>query len=302
MVILNLSQVSKSYGNTPAIYPLDLQLSAGELVTVLGPSGSGKTTLLRLIAGLDNVDTGSIHCDAQDVTSLPPHQRNIAMMFQQPALYPHLSVRENICFNLSQQRQHQHAEEQARLLKLIEWFELTTLLDRLPHQISGGEQQRVAIVRALIRRPQIFLLDEPLTHLDTRLRISLRGKIRELQRQLGITMLYVTHDPDEALEIGDRVLVLHQGRVVQFGHPIDLVTHPEAITAELLEISRCDFREGSLQQDGDGITLRFNDPTFTVSANNEPALTEQLRRVLNSQDMTQLRIGTRLSTLRISRN
>ncbi len=302
MVILNLSQVSKSYGNTPAIHPLDLQLSAGELVTVLGPSGSGKTTLLRLIAGLDNVDTGSIHCDAKDITSLAPHQRNIAMMFQQPALYPHLSVQENICFNLSQQRQHQHADEQARLLKLIEWFELTTLLDRLPHQISGGEQQRVAIVRALIRRPQIFLLDEPLTHLDTRLRISLRGKIRELQRQLGITMLYVTHDPDEALEIGDRVLVLHQGSVVQFGRPIDLVTHPEAITAELLEISRCNFREGSLQQDGDGITLRFNDPTFTVSANNEPALTEQLRRVLNSQDMTQLRIGTRLSTLRIAKN
>jgi len=302
MVILNLSQVSKNYGNTPAIHELDLQLSAGELVTVLGPSGSGKTTLLRLIAGLDHADAGLIHCNAQDITSLPPHQRNIAMMFQQPALYPHLSVRENICFNLSQQRQQQHAEEQARLSKLIEWFELNTLLDRLPHQISGGEQQRVAIVRALIRRPQIFLLDEPLAHLDTRLRASLRGKIRELQRQLGITMLYVTHDPDEALELGDRVVVMHQGRVVQFGRPIDLVTHPEAITAELLEISRCNFREGSLQQDGDGITIRFNDPTITISANKEPALTEQFRRLLTSEDRAQLRIGMRLSTLRIARS
>src|SRR5689334_11288238 len=208
-----------------AVEGLSFSLDAGTLNVLLGPSGCGKSTTLRLIAGLDLADHGRISIDGRDVTRLPPAQRSISMVFQNYALFPHLSVAENIVFGLRVRRVGA-AERDRRLQRVAGLLGLTTLLDRRPSQLSGGQQQRVALGRAFIAETPVCLMDEPLSNLDAQLRQEMRQEIRHLQRELGITMVYVTHDQVEAMTMADRVILLNAGRIEQNGTPVDLYESP----------------------------------------------------------------------------
>jgi multiple sugar transport system ATP-binding protein len=209
----------------PAVDRLDLHLSDGELLVLVGPSGSGKSTALRMLAGLEEVDAGSIYIGERDVTDLPPKRRDIAMVFQNYALYPYLDVRSNIGFPLKMAGVHK-GERNQRVERAAEMLGLTPLLERKPAQLSGGERQRVAMGRAIVRNPQVFLMDEPLSNLDAKLRVKMRVDIAALQRELGVTMLYVTHDQVEAMTMGQRVAVLRDGRLQQCGAPRELYGRP----------------------------------------------------------------------------
>jgi sn-glycerol 3-phosphate transport system ATP-binding protein len=212
-------------GQVRAVDSISFALEPGTLNVLLGPSGCGKSTTLRLIAGLDHADTGRIWIDGRDVTDLPPARRRISMVFQSYALFPHLSVLENIVFGL-RVRKTGHADRERRLKRVSELLGLSALLDRKPGQLSGGQQQRVALGRALIAEAPVCLMDEPLSNLDAQLRQEMRLEIRNLQRQLGITMVYVTHDQVEAMSMADRVILLSGGRIEQNGAPVDLYEAP----------------------------------------------------------------------------
>jgi multiple sugar transport system ATP-binding protein len=213
------------YGRTRALDACDLTVEPGELLTVLGPSGCGKSTLLRVIAGLVAVDEGRIFFDDQEVTKRAPAAREVAMVFQGYALYPHLDVRSNIGFGL-RARKVADNEVGARVERAAGQLGLADVLDRLPHQLSGGERQRVALARALVREPRAFLLDEPLSNLDAPLRHAARTQIALLQRETGRTMIHVTHDQAEAMSIGDRVAILRDGAVRQIGTPTEIYRNP----------------------------------------------------------------------------
>jgi sn-glycerol 3-phosphate transport system ATP-binding protein len=215
-------------GQVRAVDSVSFQLDPGTLNVLLGPSGCGKSTTLRLIAGLDHADTGRVSIDGRDVTNLPPARRKISMVFQSYALFPHLSVAENIVFGL-RVRKTVAADRDRRLKRVSDLLGLSELLDRKPGQLSGGQQQRVALGRALIAEAPVCLLDEPLSNLDAKLRQEMRLEIRNLQRQLGITMVYVTHDQVEAMSMADRVILLSGGRVEQNGSPVDLYETPANI-------------------------------------------------------------------------
>jgi sn-glycerol 3-phosphate transport system ATP-binding protein len=212
-------------GKVHAVDELSFEFEPGTLNVLLGPSGCGKSTTLRLIAGLEQADNGRIHIDGRDVTNLPPSQRNIAMVFQSYALFPHLNVAENIIFGL-RVRKVSAAETAARLKKTADLLGLSKLLDRKPGQLSGGQQQRVALGRAIIAEAPVCLMDEPLSNLDAQLRQEMRSEIRALQRALGITMVYVTHDQVEAMSMADRVILLNRGRIEQNARPVDLYETP----------------------------------------------------------------------------
>jgi sn-glycerol 3-phosphate transport system ATP-binding protein len=215
-------------GQVRAVDGVSFALEPGTLNVLLGPSGCGKSTTLRLIAGLDHADTGRIRIDGRDVTDLPPAQRKISMVFQSYALFPHLSVAENIVFGL-RVRKVSDADRDRRLQRVSSLLGLSSLLDRKPGQLSGGQQQRVALGRALIAEAPVCLMDEPLSNLDAQLRQEMRLEIRDLQRQLGITMVYVTHDQVEAMSMADRVILLSAGRIEQNGPPVDLYETPANI-------------------------------------------------------------------------
>src|SRR5450631_4068665 len=215
-------------GEVRAVDSVSFALEPGTLNVLLGPSGCGKSTTLRLIAGLDHADTGRIWIDGRDVTQLPPARRKISMVFQSYALFPHLSVAENIVFGL-RVRKTKNADRDRRLKRISELLGLSALLDRKPGQLSGGQQQRVALGRALIAEAPVCLMDEPLSNLDAQLRQEMRLEIRNLQRQLGITMVYVTHDQVEAMSMADRVILLSGGRIEQNGEPADLYETPANI-------------------------------------------------------------------------
>jgi multiple sugar transport system ATP-binding protein len=211
--------------DAPAVDRLELHIADGELLVLVGPSGSGKSTALRMLAGLEEVDAGAVYIGDQDVTDLPPKRRDVAMVFQNYALYPHLDVRANIGFPLKMAGISK-AERERRVSEAAELLGLTALLDRKPAQLSGGERQRAAMGRAIVRNPQVFLMDEPLSNLDAKLRVRMRAEIAALQRKLGVTMVYVTHDQVEAMTMGQRVAVLHDGRLQQCGPPRELYNRP----------------------------------------------------------------------------
>ncbi len=212
-------------GGVVALRELDLQVRDGELVVLVGPSGCGKTTALRLVAGLEAPSRGRVRIDGRDVTTLPPRERDVAMVFQSYALYPHKSVRENLGFGL-RMRGTPRPEIARRVEEVARTLGLAALLERRPAQLSGGQRQRVALGRAIVREPKAFLLDEPLSNLDARLRAEMRAELARLHRRLGATMLYVTHDQEEALTLGDRVVVLRDGAVQQAGPPLELYARP----------------------------------------------------------------------------
>ena len=222
---ITLNQVTKSFGDVEVIKPLDLEINDGEFVVFVGPSGCGKSTLLRLIAGLEDVTSGQILIDGKDATDVPPAKRGLAMVFQSYALYPHMSVRKNIGFPLrmakvSPSDAKQKIEDAARILNLTDY------LDRRPGQLSGGQRQRVAIGRAIVREPEAFLFDEPLSNLDAALRVNMRMEITDLHQSLKTTMIYVTHDQVEAMTMADKIVVLHDGRIEQVGSPLELYRNP----------------------------------------------------------------------------
>jgi multiple sugar transport system ATP-binding protein len=222
---ISLQNVKKSFGEVEIIPNISLDIKEGEFVVFVGPSGCGKSTLLRLIAGLEDTSSGTILLDGQDMTKAPPARRGLAMVFQSYALYPHMSVRDNIAFPLrmakaSKEVIDQKVEYAARTLNL------TSYLDRRPRALSGGQRQRVAIGRAIVREPKAFLFDEPLSNLDAALRVNMRLEITELHQQLKTTMIYVTHDQVEAMTMADRIVVLNAGNVEQFGSPLDLYKKP----------------------------------------------------------------------------
>ncbi|MGH8226290.1 MAG: ABC transporter ATP-binding protein [Steroidobacteraceae bacterium] len=228
MAGIALRNVSKAFGRVEVIRDLDLEIEDGELVVFVGPSGCGKSTLLRLIAGLEEVSAGEVLIGGRNVTHLPPARRALSMVFQSYALYPHMSVRENIAFPLRMAREDKAAASQ-RVLEAARILNLEDHLDRKPRELSGGQRQRVAIGRAIVRQPAAFLFDEPLSNLDAALRVSMRLEIATLHRRLGTTMIYVTHDQIEAMTLADRIVVFNAGSVEQVGSPLEAYHRPATV-------------------------------------------------------------------------
>jgi sn-glycerol 3-phosphate transport system ATP-binding protein len=226
MSSIRLVNVTKQFGtSTPALDRIDLAIEPGSFCVLLGPSGCGKSTTLRIIAGLESASSGQVFVDGRDVTNTPPAQRGISMVFQNYALFPHLSVADNISFGLSV-RKVEPAEAARRLQSAAELLGLGQLLDRKPSQLSGGQQQRVALGRALVAQTRVCLMDEPLSNLDAQLRQEMRQELRELQQRLGLTVVYVTHDQTEAMSMADQVVLLNQGRIEQCAAPRELYANP----------------------------------------------------------------------------
>jgi putative spermidine/putrescine transport system ATP-binding protein len=232
-----MTGLSRHYGAVVALDNLDLTVQPGELIALLGPSGCGKTTTLRLLAGLEDADTGRINVGGRDITRLPASKRDMGMVFQAYSLFPHMTVQQNVAFGL-RLRKISSAQRDRRALEMLDLVELGTQADRYPHQISGGQQQRVALARALAIEPQVLLLDEPLSALDAKVRAQLRDQIRRIQLEVGITTLFVTHDQEEALAIADRVGVMRAGRLEQLAPPTEVYSRPAtAFVAEFVGLS-----------------------------------------------------------------
>ncbi|MBE1297359.1 MAG: ATP-binding cassette domain-containing protein [Rhodobacteraceae bacterium] len=242
---IKLNQVSKSFGEVEVIPPLDLTIGDGEFTVFVGPSGCGKSTLLRLIAGLEDITSGHIEIDGADATNVPPAKRGLAMVFQSYALYPHMSVRKNIAFPMRMASVPQD-EQERRITAAAKALNLTDYLDRRPGQLSGGQRQRVAIGRAIVREPQAFLFDEPLSNLDAALRVGMRMEISELHKKLSTTMIYVTHDQVEAMTMADKIVVLQAGVIEQVGSPLELYREPRnKFVASFIGSPRMNLIEGA---------------------------------------------------------
>lgn len=249
---VELKNINKTFGKNVVIDNLTLQVKKGEMISLLGPSGCGKTTILRLLAGLEQPTSGSIYINGEDVTKLAIQQRDISMVFQSYALFPHMSIGENIGYGLKMMNIGK-AERQQRIEETLKLVDLEGYEDRYVDQISGGQQQRVALARALILQPKVLLFDEPLSNLDTNLRRNMRDKIRELQQQFQITSFYVTHDQSEAFAVSDRVLVIKKGEIMQFGTPEELYLHP---ASEFM---------ANFMGDANIFSAKYNDQTLNIN-------------------------------------
>jgi ABC-type sugar transport system ATPase subunit len=255
MAAIAISGVRKSYGKLEILKSLDLSIADGEFVSFLGPSGCGKSTLLYCIAGLEEIDAGSIRFDNREIVDLSARERNVALVFQDYALYPHMSVRDNIAFPLRQQRVATDA-----IRRQVDWaaetLGLEALLDRLPSDLSGGQRQRVAVGRAIVRNPAALLMDEPLSNLDAALRVRMRTEIRRLQRELGMTVIFVTHDQEEAMVLSDRIAVMKDGVVQQFAAPMTVYDQPaNQFVASFIGSPQMNFVPGSMAGHGGDATL-----------------------------------------------
>ncbi|HZS83447.1 MAG TPA: ABC transporter ATP-binding protein [Stellaceae bacterium] len=268
---VRLENVSKSFGSVAAVKELNLGIEPGEFITLLGPSGSGKTTTLMMIAGFDYPNAGEIYIDGQPIVAVPPYRRGIGMVFQNYALFPHMTVAENIGFALKQ-RGIAKAEIAGRVAETLETVRLRGYEGRYPRQLSGGQQQRVALARAIIFKPRVLLMDEPLSALDKKLREELQLEMKHLHRRLGITFIYVTHDQREALVMSDRVAVMNEGRIAQLGSPSELYDRPaDRFVASF--IGESNFLEGTvLDSRGDAVTVGIAGANVTaISAAPPPA-------------------------------
>ena len=253
MGTLSLSGVRKSFDRTEVIKSVDLEVENGEFVVFVGPSGCGKSTLLRMLAGLEQVSDGVIAIDGRDVTGMLPLERGVAMVFQSYALYPHMSVADNIGFGLRIQGMPK-AERREKVLEAARILQLEELLERKPKALSGGQRQRVAIGRAIVKSPKIFLFDEPLSNLDAELRVQMRLEIARLHAELGATMIYVTHDQVEAMTLADKIVVLRDGRVEQTGRPIELYENPDNLfVAGFIGSPKMNFVSGTVTAFENGV-------------------------------------------------
>lgn len=225
-VEVKINDVVKKYGDFHAVDGVTLDIKEGEFFTLLGPSGCGKTTLLRMIAGFNKIDEGEIYFGDNMINNIAPHKRDIGMVFQNYAVFPHMSVKDNVAYGLKARKLPKN-ERNEKVTDALELVQINDLRDRMPDALSGGQQQRVALARAFVIEPSILLMDEPLSNLDAKLRVSMRSMIKKLQTRLGITTIYVTHDQEEALSISDRIAVMNKGKVMQVGRPEDIYRKPE---------------------------------------------------------------------------
>ena len=250
MASVGIREVRKAFGSTNVLHGVSVDIRDGEFVILVGPSGCGKSTLLRMIAGLENISGGEIRIGERVVNDVPPKERDIAMVFQNYALYPHLTVRENMAFSM-RIRKAAASEIDARVAKAAQILGLAPLLDRYPRQLSGGQRQRVAMGRAIVRDPQVFLFDEPLSNLDAKLRVAMRTEIKELHQRLKTTTIYVTHDQIEAMTMADRIVVMHDGVVEQIGPPLDLYDRPDNLfVAGFIGSPAMNFIPGKIRANG----------------------------------------------------
>ncbi|MBY0613793.1 MAG: sn-glycerol-3-phosphate ABC transporter ATP-binding protein UgpC [Beijerinckiaceae bacterium] len=274
MASVEIRDVRKAYGSTRVIHGVDVDIADGEFVILVGPSGCGKSTLLRMIAGLENISGGEIRIGDRVVNDVPPKERDIAMVFQNYALYPHMTVADNMAFSMKL-RKADKAEIESRIDRAAGILGLKPLLDRFPRQLSGGQRQRVAMGRAIVRDPQVFLFDEPLSNLDAKLRVQMRTEIKELHQRLKTTTVYVTHDQIEAMTMADKIVVMHDGIVEQIGSPLELYDRPgNRFVAGFIGSPSMNFLDGRISGDGfetDG-GLRLPLATAPAGSEGKPAV------------------------------
>lgn len=290
---LHISGLTKRYGDFVALAPLDLEVANGEFLTLLGPSGSGKTTLLSLIAGLAQPDAGSVLINGVDVTYGAPYERDIGVVFQNYALFPHMTVEENIAFPLKMRRVDA-ATARKRAHEALEMVHLLHLAQRFPRELSGGQQQRIALARCMVYRPAIILMDEPLGALDKKLRDQMQLEIKRIHRELGTTIVYVTHDQEEAMTMSDRICLMNGGAIEQLGSPADLYFRPRTLfVADFLGESNLLCAE-VLSTHGDDVTLRYaHDGSTGLAAQNGVGLTagQKVKVMLRPQNMSVGAVG-----------
>ncbi|NVN50529.1 ABC transporter ATP-binding protein [Mycolicibacterium hippocampi] len=312
MAAVSFSGVSKSYGDMAVVSDLDLELTDGSMTVLVGPSGCGKTTSLRMLAGLEEVTSGTIRIDGRDVTRLEPKQRDIAMVFQNYALYPHLTVRENIAFPLRAKRiPRSDALRQAD--DIADSLGLGHLVARKPKDLSGGQQQRVAIGRAIIREPAVFLFDEPLSNLDAKLRVETRTELLRLQRRLGVTSLYVTHDQEEAMTLSDRIVVMRDGRIAQAGPPEEVYRCPaDTFVAAFVGSPKMNLIDGAVTggelrtpsglvvtvggPEASSVTIGIRPDDLTLAPDPEGPATVELIELLGPRAIVTVRAGEHVLT------
>jgi multiple sugar transport system ATP-binding protein len=252
MASVTIQAVKKNFGEVPILHGVDIDIRDGSFTVLVGPSGCGKSTLLRMIAGLEEINGGEIRIGDKRVNDLPPKERDIAMVFQNYALYPHMTVRDNMAFSLALAKVDKSTID-AKVGRAAEILALIPLLDRYPRQLSGGQRQRVAMGRAIVRDPQVFLFDEPLSNLDAKLRVAMRSEIKELHQRLKTTSIYVTHDQIEAMTMGDKIVVMRDGRIEQTGSPLELYDHPaNQFVAGFIGSPAMNFLPGTLRRHGGG--------------------------------------------------
>ncbi len=274
MAKIKLDSLTKSYGTTEVLHHIQGDIDHGEFIVIVGPSGCGKSTLLRMVAGLETVTTGEVSIGDKVINDLEPADRDIAMVFQNYALYPHMTVEQNMAYGLKIRKLPQE-EIKRRVEEAADILEIRDYLKRKPRQLSGGQRQRVAMGRAIVRDPQVFLFDEPLSNLDAKLRVQMRLEIRKLQRRLGVTSIYVTHDQVEAMTLGDRLMVLNGGYVEQFGTPIEVYEKPASVfVAGFIGSPSMNFISAEVQN---GILTLPNGTTLRTSAKTVGAVTLGIR-------------------------
>ena len=250
MATVSIRGVRKSFGSTQILHGVSIEIADGEFTVLVGPSGCGKSTLLRMLAGLEEIDSGEIAIGGRVVNKVPPKQRDIAMVFQNYALYPHMTVRNNMAFSLKLAKAPQAALDE-RVNRAAAILGLGALLDRYPRQLSGGQRQRVAMGRAIVRDPQVFLFDEPLSNLDAKLRVGMRAELKDLHQRLRTTTIYVTHDQIEAMTMADKIVVMHGGRVEQIGTPLELYDRPaNQFVAGFIGSPAMNFLPGTVEEGG----------------------------------------------------
>jgi multiple sugar transport system ATP-binding protein len=255
MGALTLAGIQKSFGDVDVLKGIDLDVADGEFVIIVGPSGCGKSTLLRVIAGLEDASSGAIRIDGKNVSHIPPAERGIAMVFQTYALYPHLNVRDNMTLGLKQAK-YPKPEIASRVEEASRMLSLGSYLERRPAELSGGQRQRVAIGRAIVRQPKLFLFDEPLSNLDSALRVNTRIELARLHRELKATMIYVTHDQTEAMTLADKIVILHDGRIEQIGTPMELYNKPaNKFVAGFIGSPQMNFIEAAALGRDDAVTV-----------------------------------------------
>ena len=294
MARVTLEGVRKVYDNGfVAVHGVDLVVEDGEFVVLVGPSGSGKSTTLRIIAGLESLTGGQLTIGGRVVNDVPPNERDIAMVFQSYALYPHMSVYENMAFALHL-RKLPRPEIDARVREAAEILGITAVLERRPRQLSGGQRQRVAIGRAIVRQPRVFLFDEPLSNLDAKLRVQMRREIARIRRELSATVVYVTHDQVEAMTLGDRIVVMNEGRVEQIGAPLELYDHPRTLfVATFIGSPAMNLVDGRARFDGAARFVAEDEAELAI-----PLSSDQSKRLASAQP-ERLVLGVRPEDLRV---
>ncbi len=261
MASVTIQGVKKNFGDVPILHGVDIDIKDGSFTVLVGPSGCGKSTLLRMIAGLEQINGGEIRIGEKRVNELPPKERDIAMVFQNYALYPHMTVRDNMAFSLALAKADKSIIE-SKVKRAAEILALIPLLDRYPRQLSGGQRQRVAMGRAIVRDPQVFLFDEPLSNLDAKLRVAMRSEIKELHQRLKTTSIYVTHDQIEAMTMGDKIVVMRDGRIEQTGSPLELYDRPaNQFVAGFIGSPSMNFLPGTLHRKSGVAHVELQDGT-----------------------------------------